>query len=375
MNVFGVTHTTPVEVLRRLSAMGIAAKLFDGQPTDSVPLCLSRGQLAMAAQYNPATVLVSGEFLSLYLTATHVFLDGEVRRSKPQADPISVPCDNWHLIRTSAEFKMTATNKAQAFRELMQQAADFCSLLNPLQSQLYRWETANQHPVKNGVVVGLFAGEGPAEMESRLRRCVGMSSDADRIPALLALIYAPKAEPFRKALTKLATFYTSSVKDTDEFEAIPWDDLSQEFGLLPFDLRYSMRLYDAIQQRQQLGAVDEDFSDTALRETWEEIGVEIPQIKILKELSPIYIPPSNFFVYAFLSYLEETPVFKFQEAEVQEVLEVPLSLIYHLPNPPEITELPKSKGYKVPFIDFNDHKIWGATSMILSELNQLLKNV
>lgn len=120
---------------------------------------------------------------------------------------------------------------------------------------------------------------------------------------------------------------------------------------------------------------DEDFSDTALRETWEEIGVEIPQIKILKELSPIYIPPSNFFVYAFLSYLEETPVFKFQEAEVQEVLEVPLSLIYHLPNPPEITELPKSKGYKVPFIDFNGHKIWGATSMILSELNQLLKNV
>lgn len=259
MNVFGVTHTTPVEVLRRLSAMGIAAKLFDGQPTDSVPLCLSRGQLAMAAQYNPATVLVSGEFLSLYLTATHVFLDGEVRRSKPQADPIFVPCDNWHLIRTSSEFKMTATNKAQAFRELMQQAADFCSLLNPLQSQLYRWETANQHPVKNGVVVGLFAGEGPAEMEIRLRRCVGMSSDADRIPALLALIYAPKAEPFRKALTKLATFYTSSVKDTDEFEAIPWDDLSQEFGLLPFDLRYSMRLYDAIQQRQQLGAVDEAF--------------------------------------------------------------------------------------------------------------------
>ena len=104
MNVFGVTHTAPVEVLRRLSAMGIAAKLFDGQPTDSVPLCLSRGQLAMAAQYNPATVLVSGEFLSLYLMATHVFLDGEVRRSKPQADPIFVPCDNWHLIRTSSEF-------------------------------------------------------------------------------------------------------------------------------------------------------------------------------------------------------------------------------------------------------------------------------
>lgn len=120
---------------------------------------------------------------------------------------------------------------------------------------------------------------------------------------------------------------------------------------------------------------DDDFSDTAIRETWEEIGVEKSQIKILRALSPIYIPPSNFFVYAFLSYLEEHPFFKFQEAEVQEILEVPLSLIYHLPNPPKTTELPKSKGYEVPFIDFNNHKIWGATSMILSELNQLLKNV
>lgn len=120
---------------------------------------------------------------------------------------------------------------------------------------------------------------------------------------------------------------------------------------------------------------DEDFSDTALRETWEEIGVETSQIKILRELSPIYIPPSNFFVYAFLSYLEETPIFRFQETEVQEILEIPLSLIHSLPNTPEIMELPKSKGYKVPYIDFNNHKIWGATSMILSELNQLLKNV
>ena len=103
---------------------------------------------------------------------------------------------------------------------------------------------------------------------------------------------------------------------------------------------------------------DEDFSDTALRET-----------------SPIYIPPSNFFVYAYLSYVEKTPVFKFQETEVQEILEIPLSVVQNMPNPPEIMELPNSNGYQVPYLDFNQHKIWGATSMILSELNQLLKNV
>lgn len=120
---------------------------------------------------------------------------------------------------------------------------------------------------------------------------------------------------------------------------------------------------------------DEDFSDTALRETWEEIGIEISKIKMLRELSPIYIPPSNFFVYAFLTYLEEPPIFRFQEAEVQEILEIPLHLIQHLPDPPKAMKLPSSNGFEVPFIEFNHHKIWGATSMILSELNQLLKNV
>jgi hypothetical protein len=76
-----------------------------------------------------------------------------------------------------------------------------------------------------------------------------------------------------------------------------------------------------------------------------------------------------------LSYVEKTPVFKFQETEVQEILEIPLSVVQNMPNPPEIMELPNSNGYQVPYLDFNQHKIWGATSMILSELNQLLKNV
>ena len=120
---------------------------------------------------------------------------------------------------------------------------------------------------------------------------------------------------------------------------------------------------------------DVNFLETALRETWEEIGVPVYAMKSLKELSPIYIPPSNFFVYAFLTFAEHTPDFIFQEGEVQEILEVPVSLIKELPNPPKTIELPKTNGHKVPFIDFEGHKIWGATSMILSELNYLLKNV
>lgn len=119
---------------------------------------------------------------------------------------------------------------------------------------------------------------------------------------------------------------------------------------------------------------DIDFYVTAIRETWEEIGVIKSQIKFVRELSPIYIPPSNFFVYVYLSYTEFSPIFNHQDNEVQEILEIPLSLIKNLQKPPLTMELPKTNGYKVPYFDFQNHKIWGATSMILSEFNFLLKN-
>lgn len=120
---------------------------------------------------------------------------------------------------------------------------------------------------------------------------------------------------------------------------------------------------------------DADFLETALRETWEEIGIPVSQIKALRELSPIYIPPSNFFVYAYLTCLNHTPEFSVQDGEVQAVIEIPLALIQNLPNPPLTMALPNTEGFKVPYIDFQNHKIWGATSMILSELSFLLKNV
>lgn len=120
---------------------------------------------------------------------------------------------------------------------------------------------------------------------------------------------------------------------------------------------------------------DDHFLETAFRETWEEIGVPTSTMKSVKELSPIYIPPSNFFVYAFISFTEVTPTFIFQPNEVQEIIEVPLDLIKGLPPLAPTLDLPKTERVKVPYIDFEGHKIWGATAMILSELNFLLKNV
>lgn len=120
---------------------------------------------------------------------------------------------------------------------------------------------------------------------------------------------------------------------------------------------------------------DRDFAHTAQRETSEEMGIEEHYVRIIREISPIYIPPSNFYVHPYISYTKKNPVFKLQESEAMELIEFPVSSILQLNEKPEMMVLPSSRGREVPVINFNGYIIWGATSMILSEFSQLLKNL
>jgi len=120
---------------------------------------------------------------------------------------------------------------------------------------------------------------------------------------------------------------------------------------------------------------DADFAQTAIRETHEEMGISKHYIRIIREISPIYIPPSNFYVHAFISYTKKNPIFRLQESEAVELIEFPVSSLLSLPEKPEMMVLPSSRGVEVPVIIFNNYIIWGATSMILCELNYLLKNL
>ncbi len=121
--------------------------------------------------------------------------------------------------------------------------------------------------------------------------------------------------------------------------------------------------------------LDSDFSFTAKRETSEEMGIDPHYIRIVREISPIYIPPSNFYVYPYISYTGKNPVFELQKSEALELIEFPVSSFLTLNEEPELMVLPDSRGQQVPVINFNGYIIWGATSMILSEFSHLLKNL
>jgi len=120
---------------------------------------------------------------------------------------------------------------------------------------------------------------------------------------------------------------------------------------------------------------DLDFAKTAVRETHEEMGIDEHYVRIIREISPIYIPPSNFYVHAFVSYTKKNPVFQLQEAEAVELIEFPIASLLSLPEKPELMIMPASRGVEVPVINFNNYIIWGATSMILCEFSYLLKNL
>lgn len=119
---------------------------------------------------------------------------------------------------------------------------------------------------------------------------------------------------------------------------------------------------------------NESASDAALRETFEEVGVHPENIEVIKELTQVYIPPSNFYVQPFLGISKETPNFVKEEKEVEELLEVKLKDFLNEAN---VVTKTVSTSYdvevEVPAYYLNDHLVWGATAMMLSEVKDLLK--
>ncbi len=114
---------------------------------------------------------------------------------------------------------------------------------------------------------------------------------------------------------------------------------------------------------------DADLTETALRETREEIGVERKQIQLLGPLTELYIPPSNFLVYPVVGYASHIESFVPQTEEVEQIVEIPLPFFFNHDNINMQTEIKLFDGavVKVPAYVYGPHVIWGATAIILSE--------
>jgi len=118
---------------------------------------------------------------------------------------------------------------------------------------------------------------------------------------------------------------------------------------------------------------DIDLIHTAKREAREEIGVTESDVKIIGQLSDLFIPPSNFRVSPFVSYVDKRPKFVLDAYEVKELIEVPVSHLLKASTVKE-TVIEFSSGFKLqtPYFDVDGRIVWGATAMMLSELKSIL---
>lgn len=120
---------------------------------------------------------------------------------------------------------------------------------------------------------------------------------------------------------------------------------------------------------------DISLQQTAIRETHEEIGLMPQNIEIVKKLTPIYIPPSNFSVDPYMAIMNTSPKFNINH-EVQQIIELPIE---HLLDAKNLATFKKSTSYginiDVPCFNYKEHQIWGATAMILNEVKEVLKNI
>lgn len=121
---------------------------------------------------------------------------------------------------------------------------------------------------------------------------------------------------------------------------------------------------------------DEIFENTALRETHEEVGIHPNSMEIIKTFTPMYIPPSDFMVHPFLGISKEEIVFIPDPKEVANIIELPLAVFL---SDTIIADTKLSTSYAnditVPAFKIEEHIVWGATAMMLSELKDVLKNV
>lgn len=202
-------------------------------------------------------------------------------------------------------------------------------------------------------------------------------SKIKNIPLPAEVSHFKMVPPFRQELLKKQKEAIKEAKHAGVLSLFyPDEDMETKFVLI---LR---KTYKGVHSAQvafpggKLEAQDASMRDTALRETFEEVGVPIDTVQIVRSISQVYIPPSNFYVHPFIGFTQTTPQFIKQDDEVEALIEIDLE---HFLDEQSLISKKVKTSYsievEVPAFKLNDYVVWGATAMMLSEIKDLLKQL
>lgn len=129
---------------------------------------------------------------------------------------------------------------------------------------------------------------------------------------------------------------------------------------------------------------DQNFEQTAIRETMEEFGLPREDIEIICEMDTL-VAPFNVIVYPFLGILRDYDAIRHNPQEVDHVFTIPLQFL--LDHPPKRYEIQihlsadetfpyertvggknyrfRNGRYDSLFYDYKDYNLWGMTAKII----------
>jgi 8-oxo-dGTP pyrophosphatase MutT (NUDIX family) len=113
---------------------------------------------------------------------------------------------------------------------------------------------------------------------------------------------------------------------------------------------------------------DENVIKTALRETYEETGVDPTVVNIIGTLTPLFIPVSNMIVTPVVGWANVKPPFRHKPEEVLFLIDADLRRLLD----PSIVKIKpfeiRGEILDIKYFDYETNTIWGATAMMLYEL-------
>jgi 8-oxo-dGTP pyrophosphatase MutT (NUDIX family) len=145
---------------------------------------------------------------------------------------------------------------------------------------------------------------------------------------------------------------------------------------LPLTERPDTLLHHAGQISLPGGGVEigEASHTAAVRELREELGIS-NEVEVLGRLSECYVFASDFLITPWVAAADFEPEWRPQADEVQHVVELPLDVLV---DEHAIGRLTIERGplmFHAPCYRLGEVRVWGATSIILSELADVLRSL
>lgn len=120
---------------------------------------------------------------------------------------------------------------------------------------------------------------------------------------------------------------------------------------------------------------DASLLDTALRESWEEIGLGIKDVEILGELDDTPTTTSSFNISPFVAFVPYPYQFTSNPYEINEIFSVPVTALLHKAKRKEERYTFEDEVFVGYSYEYEGRLIWGATAKIVQQFLEVWQSV